>query len=183
MEKSAFKTTLAHGPGHPAGGVKENGLGEKSAKTKLLNNVTTQGVVAGRGRVGSAVAVLPEPITNPGGGIVWADIALAVSIRQTIANIFVVRKEEEGFCMKEKGFCVVGEKSCICCLHGAGQILITRRKRGQTREDCGHMIVAGYQRLIFVSSRWMADSNNASCRANSPANMIDIAHRVVVAVI
>jgi hypothetical protein len=86
MEKSAFKTTLAHGPGHA--GVKENGLGEKSAKAKLLNSVTTQGVVSGRGTGGSAVAVLAEPITSPGGGIGWAEIALAESTRQVATNIF-----------------------------------------------------------------------------------------------
>ena len=44
-------------------------LGEKSAKAKLLNSVTTHGVVFGLAIGGSAVAVLPEPITNPGGGI------------------------------------------------------------------------------------------------------------------
>jgi hypothetical protein len=85
MEKSAFKTTLAHGPGHA--GVKENGLGEKSAKEKLLNSVTTQGVVSGRATGGSAVAVLAEPITNPGGGIGWAEIALAASARQAAMKV------------------------------------------------------------------------------------------------
>jgi hypothetical protein len=94
MEKSAFKTTLAHGPGHPEGGVKENGLVEKSAKTKLLNNVTVQGVVFGRAMVGSAVAVFPEPITNPGGGMVWAEIALAASSRLAAANSFAVKKKD-----------------------------------------------------------------------------------------
>src|SRR5580765_4804296 len=92
MEKSAFKTILAHGPGHPAGGAKENGLGEKSAKAKLLNKVTTQGVVLGRAKAGSAVAVFPEPITNPGEGISWAESALADSIRAATANIFAVKK-------------------------------------------------------------------------------------------
>src|SRR4029077_13585945 len=86
MEKSAFKTTLAHGPGHA--GVKENGFGEKSAKAKLLNSVTTQGVVLGRAIGGSAVAVLAEPITSPGGGIGCAEIALAASTRQAATNIF-----------------------------------------------------------------------------------------------
>src|SRR5689334_1821079 len=86
MEKSAFNTTLAHGPGHA--GVKENGLGEKSAKEKLLNSVTTHGVVLGRAMGGSAVAVLAEPITNPGGGIGWAEIAPAASARQAAMNIF-----------------------------------------------------------------------------------------------
>jgi hypothetical protein len=86
MEKSAFNTTLAHGPGHT--GANENGLGEKSAKAKLLNSVTTQGVVLGRAMGGSAVAVLPEPITSPGGGMGWAETAAAVSITQTAMNIF-----------------------------------------------------------------------------------------------
>jgi hypothetical protein len=86
MEKSAFNTTLAHGPGHA--GVNENGLGEKSAKAKLLNSVTTQGVVLGRATGGSAVAVLPEPITSPGGGIGWAEIAAAASTKHAAMNIF-----------------------------------------------------------------------------------------------
>src|SRR5215467_2180237 len=86
MEKSAFKTTLAHGPGHA--GVKENGLGEKSAKAKLLNSVTAHGVVSGRATGGSAVAVLAEPITNLGGGIGWAEIALAADSRQAVMKIF-----------------------------------------------------------------------------------------------
>jgi hypothetical protein len=103
MEKSAFKTTLAHGPGQA--GVKENGLGEKSAKAKLLNSVTTQGVVSGRAMGGSAVAVLPEPITNPGGGIGWAEIAPAANTRQAAENIFMEenkmdrRAGTEGTCM------------------------------------------------------------------------------------
>src|SRR5579859_1035347 len=93
MEKSAFNTTLAHGPGHA--GVKENGLGEKSAKAKLLNSVTTQGVESGRATGGSAVAVLAEPITNPGGGIGWAKAALAASTRQAATNIFAEENEME----------------------------------------------------------------------------------------
>jgi hypothetical protein len=86
MEKSALRTTLAHGPGHAAGGVNENGLGEKSAKAKLLNSVTTQGTVLGRETGGSAVAVFAEPITNPGDGI-CAISALAISRRQAAVNI------------------------------------------------------------------------------------------------
>jgi hypothetical protein len=93
MEKSAFKTIFAHGPGHPAGGAKENGLGEKSAKAKLLNKVTTQGVVLGRANAGSAVAVLPEPITSPGGGMGWAEIALAAKIRMAATTIFAVMEQ------------------------------------------------------------------------------------------
>jgi hypothetical protein len=81
MEKSAFKITLAHGPGQAAGGVNENGLGEKSANAKLLNSVTTQGVVFGRVIGGSAVAVFPDPTTRPGGGMVCAEIAVAASSR------------------------------------------------------------------------------------------------------
>jgi hypothetical protein len=92
MEISAFRTTLAHGPGQPEGGVKENGLGEKSANATLLNKETTQGVVVGRGTVGSAVAVLAEPITSPGGGMVCAEIALVMSMRNVAASIFVVEK-------------------------------------------------------------------------------------------
>jgi hypothetical protein len=87
MEKSAFRTTFAHGPGHAAGGVNENGLGEKFAKATLLNSVTTQGTVLGRETGGSAVAVLAEPITNPGEGI-CATSALAASRRQAAVNIF-----------------------------------------------------------------------------------------------
>jgi hypothetical protein len=94
MEKSAFKTTLAQGPGHAAGGVKENGLGEKSAKATLLNKVTVQGVVFGRGMVGSAVAVLPEPITNPGGGMVCAESALVANIMLAAMNICAVWKKD-----------------------------------------------------------------------------------------
>src|SRR5580698_5842314 len=115
MEKSAFKTTLAHGPGQPAGGVKVNGLGEKSAKTKLLNKVTTHGVVLGRARVGSAVAVFPEPITNPGGGMAWAVSALAASRRLAATNIFAVKNV----------LWLADEKTCMTCLHGEGQILMT----------------------------------------------------------
>jgi hypothetical protein len=84
---------LAQGPGQPAGGANENGLGEKSAKAKLLNNVTTHGVVFGRGTGGSAVAVLAEPITKPGGGIVCAASRLAASRRHADAKTFTA---EEG---------------------------------------------------------------------------------------
>src|SRR5579863_7014411 len=71
MEKSAFKTTLAHGPGQ-AGGVKEKDFGEKSANAMALKSGTTHGVLSGRGTAGSAVAVLADPITSPGGGMVCA---------------------------------------------------------------------------------------------------------------
>src|ERR1051326_5600721 len=87
MEKSAFRTTLAQGPGHAAGGVNENGLGEKFAKATLLNSVTTQGAVLGRGTGGSAVAVLAEPMTKPGDGMGWAFSAPPASRRQAAANI------------------------------------------------------------------------------------------------
>src|SRR6185312_1649387 len=89
MEKSAFNTTLAHGPGQPAGGVNENGLGEKSAKATLLNSVTKQGGVSGRVSGGSAVAVFPDPITRPGDGIVWAESAPAASSRPAMIKTFV----------------------------------------------------------------------------------------------
>src|SRR5947207_11957309 len=60
-EKSAASTTFAHGAAHPAGGVKLNGLGEKSANWTPANSGTTHGVVAGTATGGSAVAVLGEP--------------------------------------------------------------------------------------------------------------------------
>src|SRR5215469_397425 len=89
MEKSALRTTLLHGPGQPAGGVKVNEWREKSAKTKLLKSWTTHGVVSGRGTGGSAVAVFAQPITRPGGGMVWADMTLATSSRPVAARILV----------------------------------------------------------------------------------------------
>jgi hypothetical protein len=106
MEISAFRTTLAHGPGQPEGGVKENGLGEKSANATLLNKGTMQGVVLGRGTAGSAVAVLAEPITSPGGGMVCAEIALVMSMRHAIANIFEPEKNV-------KDLRLVAKKTCI----------------------------------------------------------------------
>jgi hypothetical protein len=54
---------------------------------------------------GSAVAVLPEPITNPGGGIGWAKIALAASAMHVATNIFLEENKmdrrvgAEGTCM------------------------------------------------------------------------------------
>ena len=69
MEKSAVKTTLAQGPGQADGGVKVKNFDEKSAKGILENSVTVQGVVSGRGTVGSAVAVFADPICNPGAGM------------------------------------------------------------------------------------------------------------------
>src|SRR5215472_6880857 len=73
MEKSALKTTLAHGPGQPAGGTNGKNLGEKLLKAMLLKSSTTHGTVSGRGTGGSAVAVLADPITSPGGGIGCAE--------------------------------------------------------------------------------------------------------------
>src|SRR5258708_7333058 len=75
MEKSASRTTLAHGPGHAEAGVNENGLGGKSAKGKMLKKVTSQGGVAGGATGESAGAVLAEPMTSPGGGMTWAGAA------------------------------------------------------------------------------------------------------------
>src|SRR5215475_12528223 len=60
-EKSAASTTFAHGAEQPAGGVKLNGLGVKSANWTPANSGTTHGVVAGTATGGSAVAVLGEP--------------------------------------------------------------------------------------------------------------------------
>jgi hypothetical protein len=125
MEKSAFKTTLAQGPGHA--GEKENGLGEKSAKAKLLNSVTTHGVVLGRATGGSAVAVLPEPITDPGGGIGWAEIALAASTRQAATNIFAEGNEMD----RSDG----AEGTCMTTSKDEGQILISSLRRVK-RERC-----------------------------------------------
>src|SRR5690349_867019 len=123
MEKSAFKTILAHGPVHA--GVKENGLGEKSAKEKLLNSVTTQGVVLGRARGGSAVAVLAEPITNPGDGIGWAETAPAASTRPAAMNIFA----EENKMVRRAG----AAGMCMTTSINEGQILISKGEMGQTQ--------------------------------------------------
>src|SRR5882724_13720180 len=60
-EKSAASTTLAHGPGHAAGGAKSNSFGVKSANAMPANSGTTHGVVAGTLTGGSAVAVFGEP--------------------------------------------------------------------------------------------------------------------------
>jgi hypothetical protein len=73
MEKSAFKTTLAHGPGQPVGGKNVKNLGEKLLKAMLLKRSATHGTVSGRDTGGSAVAVLPDPITSPGDGIGCAE--------------------------------------------------------------------------------------------------------------
>jgi hypothetical protein len=122
MEKSAFNTTLAHGPGHA--GVKENGLGEKSAKAKLLKSVTTQGVVSGRATGGSAVAVLAEPIINPGGGIGWAEMALAASARHVAMKILAEENRMD--------LSVGAEGTCMTTSNDEGQILISTREDGQT---------------------------------------------------
>src|SRR5260221_2685102 len=92
MEKSAFRTTLAQGPGQSVGGVKENAWREKSAKTKFVNSGTTQGVVAGRVTGGSAVAVLADPICNPGGGIVCARLAQALATITRARSVLAVGK-------------------------------------------------------------------------------------------
>src|SRR6266702_7009880 len=92
MEKSAFRTTLAHGPGQPAGGAKENAWSEKSANTNPVNNGTTQGVVAGRVTGGSAVAVFADPITSPGGGIVCARLAHALAMITMARSALLIGK-------------------------------------------------------------------------------------------
>src|SRR5579871_2099242 len=69
-EKSPTNTTFDHGPGQFAGGSKVNGMAVNRAgeigrsATKSLNSWTLQGVVLGRAKGASGVAVLPEPITN-----------------------------------------------------------------------------------------------------------------------
>src|SRR6185437_3060895 len=95
MEKSAFNTTFAQGPGQPAGGVKVNGLGLKSAKTSLLKSVTTHGVVSGRGTGGSAVAVLADPITRPGAGMFCAKTNEAAKTKPAATIIFMTGFENE----------------------------------------------------------------------------------------
>jgi hypothetical protein len=52
---------LAHGAGQPAGGVKLNSFGEKSAKVRPAYSGTTHGVVLGTATGGSATAVFDEP--------------------------------------------------------------------------------------------------------------------------
>jgi hypothetical protein len=66
IEKSPSKTTFAHGPGQPAGGVKENDFGEKSANATFVKSDTTQGCAPGRATGGSAVTVFADPIVGPG---------------------------------------------------------------------------------------------------------------------
>src|SRR5690348_5370748 len=95
MEKSAFKTTFCHGPGQSAGGVKVNGLGLKSAKTSLLKSVTTHGIVSGRGTAGSAVAVLADPITRPGTGMLCAKSMEATNKKLAVITIFMTGIENE----------------------------------------------------------------------------------------
>jgi hypothetical protein len=154
MEKSAFKTTLAHGPGHA--GLKENGLGEKSAKAKLLKSVTTQGVVSGRATGGSAVAVLPEPITNPGGGIGWAETALAASTRQAAVNIFT----EENKMDRIAG----AEETSMTTSKDEGQILISSSNVGQTGYQPKLPDDMSDQRLMRVEM----NGDDLSCRPYGP---------------
>src|ERR1051326_4256048 len=133
MEKSAFNTTLAHGPGHA--GVKENGLGEKSANAKLLKSVTTQGVVSGRATGGSAVAVFAEPITNPGGGMGCAERAVAANTMQAAANIFAEDNRLDGT--------AGAQGTDMTTSKDEGQILISSSKLGQTgrlpKSGCGKL--------------------------------------------
>src|SRR5215471_3169204 len=79
MEKSALKTTLAHGPGQPAGGRNVKNLGEKLLKAMLLKSSTTHGTVFGRGIGGSANAVLADPITSPDDGLGFSERTDVVS--------------------------------------------------------------------------------------------------------
>src|ERR1044071_5841299 len=60
-EKSAASTTFAHGAEQPAGGMKLNSLGMKSAKVRPANRGTTHGAVSATATGGSAVGVLGEP--------------------------------------------------------------------------------------------------------------------------
>src|SRR5215467_457425 len=95
MEKSASRTTFAHGPGQDAGGANENNLGEKFAKAILLKSCTTQGVVRGRGTGGSAVAVLGEPICKPGSGMACPELATAASMTMAIMKNLAADIEDE----------------------------------------------------------------------------------------
>jgi hypothetical protein len=102
-------------------------LGEKSAKAKLLKSVTTHGVVSGRATGGSAVAVLPEPITKPGGGIGWADIAVAANTMQAATNIFAEdNKVDRTAAADETGMTTSKDEA---------QILISSSELGQTRRS------------------------------------------------
>src|SRR5215469_2463638 len=62
--KSITRITLAHGPGQFSGGAYWNGLMLKSANSRFEKSWTTQGFSFGCDTGGSAVAVLPEPITK-----------------------------------------------------------------------------------------------------------------------
>src|SRR5215469_15012590 len=93
IEKAASRTTLAQGAWQAAGGVKENNFGEKSANAILLKSCTTQGVVAGRGTGGSAVAVLGEPITRPGAGMAWPKVGAATSITMATTKSLAAIRE------------------------------------------------------------------------------------------
>jgi hypothetical protein len=97
MLKSASSTTLAQGPGHAAGGVKENNFGEKSANAMFVNRDTTHGVVAGRGTGGSAVAVFADPICNPAEGI-CAKPLMAVRMSPNITRVMLA-DDENRFCL------------------------------------------------------------------------------------
>jgi hypothetical protein len=71
------------------------------------------------------VAVLAEPITNPGGGIGWAETALAASTRQAAANIFAEENKMDRKAGAE-GTCMTTSKNNS---KDEGQILISKRKR------------------------------------------------------
>src|SRR5215472_11174503 len=87
MEKSALKTTLAHGPGQPAGGTNGKNLGEKLLKAMLLKSSTTHGTVFGRGTEGSANAVLADPITSADDGVDCSERTDVVNKKTTRIDI------------------------------------------------------------------------------------------------
>jgi hypothetical protein len=74
---------------------------------------------------GSAVAVLAEPITNPGDGIGWAETTLAASTRQAATNIL----REENKMDRRAG----AERTGMATSKDEGQILISKDETGQTR--------------------------------------------------
>src|SRR5579864_9634830 len=80
---SAVKTTFAHGPGQSAGGVKLKGTGSKLSNSALFRSWTMQGVVDGRGTVGSAVTVFEEPMVyGPEANAVVPKLTYASAIKR-----------------------------------------------------------------------------------------------------
>jgi hypothetical protein len=117
MEKSALKTTLAHGPGHPVGGINVKTLGEKLLKAMLLKSAATQGTVSGRGTGGSAVAVLPDPITSPGAGIGCEERIDALNKNEAMIAVPTIDFK------KRWGKVKIDRMTFICGLRQAGRIL------------------------------------------------------------